>query len=118
MNTQTTPEAVKHTPGPWEVRDNKIFVPGTYTCIATVSVVDNYHPVSFIPKEDIECMANCQLIASAPTMKAQIEELTKQRDEARKTVRKAIDFINRGYADQAFEILTDLKNSLSPTQDK
>lgn len=58
----------KFTPGPWENRKNKIFVPGSYNKIAIVCVQQNFDHQRWKAVEDIEAEANAKLIAAAPDM--------------------------------------------------
>lgn len=65
----------KHTPAPWEIRGNKIFVPNTYRSIAIVCVQDNFDFFKWKQKEDIEAIANAKLIAAAPELLDYINRL-------------------------------------------
>jgi hypothetical protein len=55
----------KHTPAPWEIRGNTIFVPNTYKSVAIVTVQENFDFVKWKPKEDVEQIANAKIIAAA-----------------------------------------------------
>lgn len=67
---------LKHTPAPWEIRSNKIFIPNTYKCVAVVCVQDAWDNLKFQPKEDIEAIANAKLIAAAPELLEALKNLT------------------------------------------
>lgn len=68
------------TKGEWERRDNHIFIKGTYNRVALVSVQDNYEPVTFIPKYDVEAEANARLIVNSPKLFKTVVELQKKLD--------------------------------------
>lgn len=58
----------KHTKGDWETRGNTIFIKGTFNKLATVCVQKNYEDVTFKPIEDIEAIANVNLMAASPRL--------------------------------------------------
>jgi hypothetical protein len=54
----------KHTPAPWELRGNKIFVPKTFRSIAIVCVQNNFDILKWKAVEDIEAIANAERITT------------------------------------------------------
>lgn len=111
MNTQTTPEAVKHTPewfqcGPFD-HERDIFIrmteDGETFDIANMGC--NEH-------DDFE--EHAKMIASAPTMKAQIEELTRCLTNMIAWANIKDGSPSQHLRDEAQAVI----NSLSPTQDK
>lgn len=68
-------ENFKGTKGKWEVRGNKIFIEDTYKSVATIHVVKNYKDITFEPIEDVEQIANAQLISKSPEMLEMLQSL-------------------------------------------
>ena len=63
---------VTHTPGPWHNNGGRIEAANAYTSVATVVAV-----VGTINEQTCEDTQNARLIAAAPTLKAQLDELAR-----------------------------------------
>jgi len=59
---------MKHTKGKWNIRGNKIFIDDTYKSIATIHTVKNYKDITFEPIEDVEAIANAELMVASPEL--------------------------------------------------
>ena len=65
---------LKHTPGEWELRGNKIFISGTSNSIATVHIQKSWDE-QIRPIEDVESKANAKLIAAAPDLLEALKDI-------------------------------------------
>ena len=59
---------MKHTPGPWNIIGKTHIISQDKKRIGQAFVIDNYHAISFIAKEDVEANANAKLISAAPEL--------------------------------------------------
>lgn len=73
------------TKGEWENRGNQIFVKDTYISICQVHVKNNYKPITFEPIEDVEAIANQNLLLNAPLLAKENKRLNKTIDDLLET---------------------------------
>lgn len=120
MNTQTTPEAVKHTPA-FEIREQE----NDFLVVKTAYKPESHAAVFLFDYETKipncigrqEAKEHAELFVAAPTMKAQIEVLkaalqTLLDEDAKVVAAKS------PHSAQSIKAALKAINSLSPTQDK
>ena len=64
--------------GEWNIRGNKIFIDNGYKGVALAYVQKNYKPITFEPIEDVEAIANINLMAASPKLLAACKQLIKE----------------------------------------
>ena len=64
-----------YTKGNWNLRGNTIFIDDTYRSVAGIHVIKNYKDITFEPIDDIEALANAEIICKAPSMYEAINDI-------------------------------------------